>query len=254
MPDPTQTKPTAVIVPVYKTDLDRYEQISLAQCVRILSAHPIYLVIPSRLDVSQLLRKYPNLRIKSFDDRYFKSVAGYNELLCSEHFYEAFAEFDYMLICQLDAFVFRDELNDWCARGYDYVGAPQFGDVVPAVAEPKSLRVRLAEYLRQPLLNGGLSLRNVAACLRLLRTYHRFLPRWHGNEDGFFSLHFPRFLPFRSLMNLPEPIEALAFAMELEPQRSIQLNGGKLPMGCHAWFLYDLDHWRPFIQEYGYDI
>lgn len=44
--------------------------------------------------------------------------------MLSAEFYERFLAWDYILLCQTDAFVFRDELADWCARGYDYIGAP----------------------------------------------------------------------------------------------------------------------------------
>jgi hypothetical protein len=53
---------------------------------------------------------------------------------------------------------------------------------------------------------------------------------------------------------LPQPQEALDFAMELKPAQSIELNGGNLPMGCHAWYTYDLDYWRPHIEQFGYKL
>jgi hypothetical protein len=37
----------------------------------------------------------------------------------SKQFYERFVAYDYMLIYQLDAYVFKDELDDWSAKGYD---------------------------------------------------------------------------------------------------------------------------------------
>jgi hypothetical protein len=46
----------------------------------------------------------------------------------SEEFYQAFTDFEFMLIYQLDAFVFRDELADWCRSGYEYIGAPWLRD------------------------------------------------------------------------------------------------------------------------------
>ncbi len=244
----------AVVIPIYKTELDEYEQISLRQSVRVLSAHPLIVIKPYHLDVSAMLKQYPTLEVRAFDDNYFKSVDGYNQLLCSEIFYESFLDFEYMLIAQLDSFVFHDGLRDWCKKGFDYIGAPQFEDIRPPNSTRTGLREWLAFPLRQPLLNGGLSLRKIRACLRLLRVYHRFRIRWNGNEDSFFSLHFPRFLPFRPLISLPQPRQALNFAIEFEPARSLELNGGNLPMGCHAWALYAIDFWRPIFRQYGYQI
>jgi hypothetical protein len=237
---------------VYRAELTPYEHISLRQCVAMLGTYPLVVVKPQGLDLSAWQVEFPQLQFEAFADYYFKSVAGYNELLCTEAFYERFLAHEYMLICQLDAFILRDTLPDWCRRGYDYVGAPQFGDVRPA--REQTLRTWLSAYLQRPLLNGGLSLRRVAACLRLLRTYHRLWPRWPGNEDAFFSLHFPRLLPYRLLLRSPKPLEALRFAIELEPERSLHLNGGELPLGCHAWFTYDFTFWKPIVRSFGHDI
>lgn len=245
-------KSVAVIIPVYKVDLNPHELVSFQQCVKTLGTHPIILIKPESLDVSQLLTAYPVCQVESFDDIYFQAVSGYNRLLLSASFYERFLGYEYILIAQLDTFIFRDELLDWCRRGYDYIGAPQFDNIRPKRTQRKTLREWTSRLYQQPLQNGGLSLRRVRACLRLLNVYHRFFGQWPGNEDGFFSLHFPRLLPFRPLMKLPLPIEALQFAIEMEPRESVKINGGQLPMGCHAWDVYDLDFWRPIINGYSY--
>jgi hypothetical protein len=55
-------------------------------------------------------------------------------------------------------------------------------------------------------------------------------------------------------MRMPAPEEAIDFAIELEPNRSLTINEGRLPMGCHAWHAYDLDFWRPILNMYGYEV
>lgn len=250
----SETPSVTIIIPVYRAALTAYEQISLRQCVTMLASYPLVVVKPQELDLSGWLTTFPTLQFESFADRYFKNVAGYNELLCSEAFYERFLSREFMLICQLDAFILRDTLADWCRQPFDYVGAPQFADVRPRRDEPETLRNRLSRLFQRPLLNGGLSLRRVEACLRLLRVYHRLHNRWPGNEDGFFSLHYPRLLPYRPLLRLPTAREALHFAIELEPERSLALNGGELPLGCHAWFTYDLAFWRPILRKFGHNL
>ncbi|MFD2572474.1 DUF5672 family protein [Spirosoma soli] len=248
-------KPVAVIIPIYKASMSAHELISFQQCLKALRSHPIFLVKPHSLNLNSLLATHSQLQVESFDDLYFQSISGYNKLLCSELFYERFLAYEYILISQLDVFIFRDDLLDWCQRGYDYVGAPQFSNIrAPDRMEPKTLREKVSLPFQKPLLNGGMSLRRVKGCLRLLRIYHTFFGTWHGNEDSFFSLHYPRFSPFRPLMHLPSPHEALKFAVEMQPRLSLQLNGNKLPMGCHAWDVYDLDFWRPIFKEYGYTV
>ena len=117
-------KQIAVIIPVYKTSLDAYERISLDRTIEVLGKHDIYIVHPEDLDTGFLTELYPNLKFRAFPPEYFKGIMGYNRLMLSEEFYSAFSDYEYILICQSDAYIFRDELNDWCEAGYDYVGAP----------------------------------------------------------------------------------------------------------------------------------
>ena len=44
--------------------------------------------------------------------------------MLSPEFYRRFSDTDYILVCQLDAYIFRDELLSWCKKEYDYIGAP----------------------------------------------------------------------------------------------------------------------------------
>lgn len=247
-------KPVAVVVPVYKTDLNAYEQISFQQCLRVLGGHPIILVKPEHLSVDALVAQHPKVLVETFANAYFESVQGYNRLLCSDVFYQRFADYEHILIYQLDAFVFRDELLDWCRRGYDFIGAPQFAGIRAKRTRRRTLREIVSLGFQRPLFNGGLSLRRVAACRRLLRVYHRFFWPWRANEDGFFSLHAPRLLFFRPLMRFPPAREALMFAIEFEPRRSLMLNNQKLPMGGHAWPVYDLAFWQPLLAQCGYQV
>lgn len=239
---------------MYRSHLNATEQIAFKQCIKVLDKHPIIIIKPHLLDTDKTLTDYPTLRIETFDDHYFKNTSGYNRLLLSEFFYERFSAYEYILIVQLDVFIFRDELMDWCRKGYDYIGAPHFANIQREPGKQKTQRDKISQLFQRPLLNGGLSLRRTNACLQLLRVYHRFYKQWPGNEDGFFSLHFPRLLPFRWLMRLPPALEALNFAIEVEPSKSVTLIDGKLPMGCHAWEVYDMDFWRPIFLRYGYRI
>ena len=41
--------------------------------------------------------------------------------------------------------------------------------------------------------------------------------------------------------------DGLRFAFEVSPRTCLDLNGGKMPFGCHAWARYDRSFWEPFI-------
>ena len=110
----------AVVIPVYKEELDDLEKISLAQVRKVLKNYPIIFVAPEGKNFSYL---EPGELLVQFHPQHFQSVETYSELLLQPFFYEPFLVFDYMLIYQLDAFVFYDALEEFCRLGYDYIGA-----------------------------------------------------------------------------------------------------------------------------------
>lgn len=238
----------AVVIPVYQASLTDAERMSLRQCMNVLGNYPVIVVKPAVLDLSSFKEQYPSLTFQSFDNSFFTGVDAYNRLMVSVDFYKAFTAYDYILIYQLDAFVFRDELKEWCAKGYDYIGAP-------SLHQPEFDRIRAksardfanALSTRRVVLNGGLSLRKISSFLRYLKIYNIFYPAWKGNEDMLFCQEATRLKPMKFLMNLPEWREALDFAFEKSPEASYELTDHQLPFACHAWERYDPAFWVPFI-------
>jgi hypothetical protein len=249
---------TAVIaVPVYKPQMTELEEFSLSRCVTVLGRHPVVFFGPSSLSYRTYLDKAPAASTRSFPDSCFTSVERYSELLLSRSFYETFLDFDYVLIHQLDAFVFHDALDEWCRRGYDYIGAPFLDEGGRWFG----------------VGNGGFSLRKARSCLDVLSSvrtedvagywamvrqttpnrwmravkYYRKVARMLGltddlrsfrkrfiderrPEDLFWSLHAVRFHPpFRIA-----PVDvALRFAVEgglMEAQTTYLTHP---PFGCH---------------------
>ena len=90
---------------------------------------------------------------------FFADISGYTKLLLAKQFYQAFADYEYILIYQPDCLVFSDDLEYWCAKGWDYVGAPWFRD---HENDPTGGLWAVG--------NGGLSLRNVSSALAVLRS------------------------------------------------------------------------------------
>ena len=70
-------------------------------------------------------------------------------------------------------------------------------------------------------------------------------------EDRFFCDVAPAFSKEFKIAPIEE---AVRFSFELLPQTLFKLNNNKLPTGCHAWWRYDLEFWRPFIEGEGYTI
>ncbi len=113
-----------IIIPIYKNRLNSNELHSLRRCYDYLSEYPMVFVKPESLDVSCLLNDFPNIGVENFQDDYFKSTWDYNRLMLSEAFYCRFLDSKFILIHQLDAYVFRKNLDEWIQKDYDYIGAP----------------------------------------------------------------------------------------------------------------------------------
>ena len=162
----------AVVIPIYKEEIDELEKISLAQCRKVLRNYPIIFVAPEGRKFSYL--KLGDILVQ-FHSQYFQNGRTYSKLLLSTFFYEPFLSFDYILIYQLDAFVFYDALEEFCRLVFDYIGAA-FPVSWGNVNGQKNPRVG----------NGGFSLRKVEACYKLLMTPP--LSTDNISEDVFFTL------------------------------------------------------------------
>lgn len=229
----------AVVIPVYREDIDALEQVSLAQVRRVLNNCPLIFVAPegkifSYFDEGDMVAHFPQ--------PFFRSVTAYSYLLLSPEFYEAFADFDYILIYQLDAFVFYDALEDFCALGYDYIGAPWPRIAYFSYRNEKAPRVG----------NSGFCLRNVKAHYNLLFTHKDLVDKFRAlNNDVFFSYCGKRDdCDFRVA---PYNV-ACKFSAEHNLARVVKKNGGKLPFGCHKWFAYGADLYTPIFLKLGYDL
>ncbi len=232
----------AVVIPIYKEKLNELEKISLAQCRKVLKNYPIIFVAPEGKNFSYIA---PNEFLVQFPPQYFQSVKAYSRLLMSPIFYEPFLSFDYMLIYQLDAFVFYDALEEFCRLDYDYIGAAWPYYAWHGLRLEKTPRVG----------NGGFCLRKVSACHNLL-TELKQLSNWEkitddAIEDGVFAT-----CGISDETNFSvAPVEVTKlFSMEWYPDRHIKRLGNKLPFGCHAWTKFHADFYVELFAQLGYDL
>lgn len=244
-----------MVIVAYRPQLTPLEELSARQCLDVLGRHPVFVVAPEGLSLPPLLAGLQDVR---FPAHHFTGITAYSALMLSQDFYRPFRDFRYMLIHQLDVFVFRDELLDWCARGYDYIGAPWLDETWPNEPDirqglPFWTRSRLFRWL-PPLDhrvgNGGFSLRKVDTMHRALGWLRRTRRAWGGrNEDGFWSIALPEcWWPW---YRVPPVSEALAFAFETTPSLCYERNGRRLPFGCHAWERFEPEFWHPHLAAAG---
>ncbi|MDY6269136.1 DUF5672 family protein [uncultured Selenomonas sp.] len=241
-------KDVIIAIPVYRQELRWYEQLSLARCFEVLGSYPIVFIAPegATLDYGPEYRDVPRV---TFPAQYFESVDGYSALLLSTTFYQRFRDFRKLLIYQLDAFVFSDQLMDFVAMDYDWIGAPwflgchwDFGDWNRKLGIRKTFPVGG---------NGGFCLRDIQSCLRVLETYGDG-SALGGNlaEDRVFCYYFHIDPAFRLA-----PIRVMyAFSSEFDAERVWYKNGCRLPFGCHDWTSMSATFYLWAFRQVGYDL
>lgn len=263
-----------ITIPVYKSSstLSIDELKSFKQCLNILGQYDISIFTHKEIDISlykTIANDYSkNIDVQYFDSFYFQTLRGYNHLMLKKEFYERYKQYEYMLLYQLDAYVFKDELLYWCQQGYDYIGSPWFENH--------------SEYEKGNILwkvgNGGFSLRHIPYFLYFLSLkwplrssinlhegrrefirsliyffgWHNTL-RWHrkySNEDIFFCEFLPREVKDKKRLPKVPPCEiALKFSFERSPSYLYELNNKELPFGCHAYKKWEYDtFWKKYIK------
>lgn len=237
----------AVVIPFHKAKLNDKERLSLRRCRKILPSYPRFLVVGASLDTRKLLQEDDALRIIRFPDHFFSSWTSYNLLCRQPEFYKQFLDYEYILIHQLDSYVFRDELQYWCKRNYDYIGA--------ALPQYEHMRESRKWYSKLPFFKiilkrtaqGGFSLRRVAtfynASLRQAWLL-KYIPDLA--EDVYWSTIGCRLQRGFKLVGVKE---AIAFSFDASPQLCSHMSGGQLPFGCHGWYGKYADFWKDKIEE-----
>ena len=264
-----------IVIPLYKLQLDDYEKKSLQQCVGIFGISQITFVCGTQFDMAAFSKQYLPEKNDSetirFADTHFEGIDGYNKLMLSAHFYKAFLKHQYILMFQLDAFVFSNNIAPFMQKGYSYIGAPwlqaYWMDVYAANTKMVILKshhwlLRQYDKLRwkrkgldtphQFLVgNGGFSLRKTSDCFRVLQKHPQMAATWPHNDDLFWAIAAP-LLHYRFIC---APVHtALQFSFDVHPDACFERNKHQLPFGCHAWYRTDepynnFNFWKQFIPD-----
>ena len=244
--------------------MNRYEKLSLTNNVRVLKNHPIYLLLPKGIDTTEFLLLAPHVKVKFFSQTFFNTYKGSNLFWLTPEIYDTFKKYQYLLKCELDAFVFRDELSNWCNEGYDYVGAPWinhptrmfavnqlFDTKKGVVLKIKSLLSGNMNHRSSFVGNGGLSLRKTSTFRYLTRALPYIFPnvfRDNYQEDVVWSIYVSSY--FSLVFKRPPYQKAAFFSMETNLEECMKLTSGELPFGCHAWYKYNMSFWEPYISSF----
>lgn len=248
-----------IVIPLYRNRLDDDEYKSLSNNLHILNRYPILFLLPEGMTPPAVTAGYETMRVSSKWLGAQNGIAGYNRMMMSRAFYTLFADCEYILICQTDAWIFRDELDEWCGKGFDYVGAPwprrSIYDLF-FVRMWLKIRKRIFGRSGRPLRqdgfdrvgNGGLSLRRVESHILACEHYADIISEYGNhignlyNEDFFWATVPAEF-------RYPTVDEALRFSFDVHPAYCYRRTGSRLPFGCHGWSKKRYKKfWRRFIQ------
>jgi Protein of unknown function (DUF5672) len=265
------TKLVAVIVPLStRPGLTSDEQISLQHARHFLGRYDKYMLAPRGLPVD-----FPDFTVKWLPKKFFGSAAAHARLVTSPKFYEAFADYRYILMYHLDSLVLSDQLEHWCQTDLDYIGPPwincpdspwvkqeRVGNSGFALMKVESfLRVL---YSKRPSMDPEQYWREYYAAkpklvqyLNLPKKYLKRLPvfnssRWHmyrwlqgrTEADIFWSEEAIHYYPD---FKIADVATGLRFAFEVSPRLCFERNHHQLPFGCHAWARYDPAFWKPHL-------
>lgn len=269
-------KDVIIAIPLYSDKPCANDLASLFCCAKILNKYDLCFFTHKNLDFSayeQIFEVKKDCRIEYFEKERFKSVLAYSELCLSPELYDKFKDYKYMFLYQTDGWVFKDELEDWCNRGYDYIGAPWFEGFDNPLPEGKFI---------VPSGNGGVSLRNTEKFLQITRTlknhendklksfaeclkndrtgfhkYYKAMKLYISKNntvkyavknifEDFFIVNY--FQKYDNSFKIAPPEIAMKFSFEALPEQLYELNNRTLPFACHAHERYGKEFYKEFIK------
>ena len=273
----------AVLVPTHLEQLDEGLAATLLNNATQLKGYKFEVILPRTCSPSWYEDFFSEHGIdgtvRLVQTEYFGSPAAVNKMGTDPAFYRMYQEFDYILVCHLDAWIFHDRLANWMDMGYDFIGAPLF--------LPENDKVHFLQRMAPFGGNGGLSLRRVASCIRVLETFQPsrsplrlaqavwFLARnrqwgfitilyrllrelsqdWRGTcekyniyEDVFFTIIAPL---CRNRISIPTSRTAMKFACEVNyPLFQKELFSLEPPFGIHGYDKYVDSEYLDYVRGF----
>lgn len=267
---PGETEKLAIIIIIgYKPTLSNNEKASLRQCYKILSRYPIKVVSPKGMDVSEYAKVIPDIEFEYVNQKWTSSYLMNSQFKTNRWLYNRYRDYNFLLFYELDCWVFKDELEYWCKKGWDYIGAPWFDTITNQITGSG---------------NGGFSLRKNSSSLKVADRV-KFLK---NIRSLWFKSYLQALFPFERIIRIlkkhfhiqrPEEVSLMLlekeiledyywckkiglvfndfrvappevsrkFSFEVNPRSLFAMNGNELPFGCHAWERYETDFWTNFI-------
>jgi hypothetical protein len=239
-------KKLCIVTPHHTNQLSLVAELGLRRCAETLGLkYDWFLVMPSRCDPKPILDITPLPTILPFPDDLFTSKRSAQLLYMSPDFFEKFKDYEYILLCELDAYIFHDRVEPFIQGDYDYIGAPWLDKEWLKLSSHWYAKLPLHWVFREQVGNGGLSLWRVEVFLKASRQLQPLIRRIRWLSHDIFWSQIASKLGVR--IRRPTANVAARFAVETQPKKCFLLNGGELPLGVHGWDRYDWDFWREKI-------
>lgn len=220
----------AIVVPIYKPieALSKFEHKSIERTVSIFGKkYEIILVCGKSFNCSAYDIEFGHdFSYCKLSDDFFQSQKSYSDLCESFQFYEVFEPYEYILICQTDAWVFEDRLDYFIDLGYDYIG---------------SIHMLRANGNGGKVGNGGFSLRKVSKFVDVCKKTDFEQFKFSLLEDCVFTIR------LKNEFNIAPENIGFDFGWQEQPQAAYAKTK-KLPMGCHNPMKNNWNFWRNYIK------
>jgi hypothetical protein len=238
----------AVLIPLYKENFSEFERTNINISLFHLRNENIFFIAPENLNLAKYEAEFKEVKIKRFENKYFKSISDYSRLMLDPKTYITFDSFSHILICQTDAIILHSDLNYWLNKPYDFIGAP-WPNGYEIKLKTNQIPIEDGVLCKTFVGNGGLSLRNIKGCLNLMNEFEDIHSEWvnigHA-EDLFFGFCGQISNEFR----LPNLMNAAKFSHETNSEFLYKLIGNKLPFGAHGFDKYKNIYVEKYIQEF----
>lgn len=215
-------KDVAIVAIGYKSEMTDGEKLSFKRCLDVFQKRDIFVVGPlnvSRDEYVKINENQSEINFINLEEKWFKSVFTYGKMLMQKWFYELFLEYKYILIYQLDCYVFNDNLDYFVSLDYDYYGATWLWDNTFYCVG-----------------NGGLSLRKISAFIENLEE-RKDLDFINSDKCDYFIEDHAFCTGFYPLKNIcPINIaEQFSFETSIFNRNPDEMNIEDFPMGIHGF-------------------